>query len=315
MNTSVFKGSATAIITPMNMDGSISYKKMEELLEYQISHHTNAIVVAGTTGESACLSDEEHLRLIQFTCRIVNGRIPVIAGAGSNNTSHAQLLCKNAQNAGADALLLVTPYYNKCSQNGLIAHYQACAKVSDLPFILYNIPSRTGVNILPSTYEELLEIPNVTAVKEASGNFSQLAKITSRYRDRLDIYCGNDDQAVSALALGAKGVISVLSNIEALLESLTSDINPVPVKTAMNMMGLSVGPCRLPLCPMDDFAAQQLKNCLKLYQTKIQEDHLDHPKFSSFLYNSSTFRNGTGCSGYGFNCFSYQLTSRHLPFL
>ena len=288
MNTSVFKGSATAIITPMNMDGSISYKKMEELLEYQISHHTNAIVVAGTTGESACLSDEEHLRLIQFTCRIVNGRIPVIAGAGSNNTSHAQLLCKNAQN------------------------------------------------------EELLEIPNVTAVKEASGNFSQLAKITSRYRDRLDIYCGNDDQAVSALALGAKGVISVLSNIcpdavselccayfngdvtkseqiqlhyEALLESLTSDINPVPVKTAMNMMGLSVGPCRLPLCPMDDFAAQQLKNCLKLYQTKIQEDHLDHPKFSSFLYNSSTFRNGTGCSGYGFNCFSYQLTSRHLPFL
>ena len=179
MNTSVFKGSATAIITPMNMDGSISYKKMEELLEYQISHHTNAIVVAGTTGESACLSDEEHLRLIQFTCRIVNGRIPVIAGAGSNNTSHAQLLCKNAQN------------------------------------------------------EELLEIP-----KEASGNFSQLAKITSRYRDRLDIYCGNDDQAVSALALGAKGVISVLSNIEALLESLTSDINPVPVKTAMNMMGL-----------------------------------------------------------------------------
>ena len=174
MNTSVFKGSATAIITPMNMDGSISYKKMEELLEYQISHHTNAIVVAGTTGESACLSDEEHLRLIQFTCRIVNGRIPVIAGAGSNNTSHAQLLCKNAQN------------------------------------------------------EELLEIPNVTAVKEASGNFSQLAKITSRYRDRLDIYCGNDDQAVSALALGAKGVISVLSNIEALLESLTSDINPVP---------------------------------------------------------------------------------------
>ena len=238
MNTSVFKGSATAIITPMNMDGSISYKKMEELLEYQISHHTNAIVVAGTTGESACLSDEEHLRLIQFTCRIVNGRIPVIAGAGSNNTSHAQLLCKNAQN------------------------------------------------------EELLEIPNVTAVKEASGNFSQLAKITSRYRDRLDIYCGNDDQAVSALALGAKGVMSVLSNIcpdavselccayfngdvtkseqiqlhyEALLESLTSDINPVPVKTAMNMMRLSVGPCRLPLCPMDDFAAQQLKNCLKLY--------------------------------------------------
>ena len=292
MNTSVFKGSATAIITPMNMDGSISYKKMEELLEYQISHHTNAIVVAGTTGESACLSDEEHLRLIQFTCRIVNGRIPVITGAGSNNTSHAQLFCKNAQNAGADALLLVTPYYNKCSQNGLIAHYQACAKVSDLPFILYNIPSRTGVNILPSTYEELLEIPNVTAVKKASGNFSQLAKITSRYRDRLDIYCGNDDQAISALALGAKGVISVLSNIcpdavnelccayfngdvtkseqiqlhyEALLESLTSDINPVPVKTAMNMMGLSIGPCRLPLCPMDDFAAQQLKNCLKLY--------------------------------------------------
>ena len=163
-------------------------------------------------------------------------------------------------------MLLVSPYYNKATQNGLIAHFTAVADAVKIPIILYNIPGRTGVTIAPQTIVTLCKnVPNIVGVKEASGNFSQLAKITSRYRDRLDIYCGNDDQAVSALALGAKGVISVLSNIEALLESLTSDINPVPVKTAMNMMGLSVGPCRLPLCPMDDFAAQQLKNCLKLY--------------------------------------------------
>lgn len=288
----IFEGSATAIITPMNSDGSIAYQKMEKLLEYQISHHTDAIVVAGTTGESACLSDEEHFQLIQFTCNVVKHRIPVIARAGSNHTKHAQTLCENAEKAGADALLLVTPYYNKCSQKGLIAHYQACANVSKLPFILYNIPSRTGMNILPETYEELLDIPNILAVKEASGNFSQLAKLTSRYRDRLTIYCGNDDQAVSALAIGAKGVISVLSNLcpdvvselchsffcgnaqrseqiqlayEALLEALTSDINPVPVKTAMNLMGLKVGPCRLPLYPMDTALTEQLRNCLKTY--------------------------------------------------
>lgn len=289
---SIFTGAGTAIITPMNEDGSINYKKMEELLEFQIKGHADAIIVAGTTGESACLSTEEHYELVRFTCEVVNKRIPVIAGAGSNHTAHSQLLCENAEKAGADALLLVTPYYNKCSQKGLVMHYAACAKVTGLPFILYNIPSRTGVNIQPSTYEELLQIPNVRAVKEASGNFSQLAKIVSRYGDRLDIYCGNDDQAVSALALGSKGIISVLSNIcpevvsdlcasyfsgnvhhseelqlkyEALIEALFSDINPIPVKTAMEMMGFETGPCRLPLCPMEPSKADELKNCLKEY--------------------------------------------------
>lgn len=292
MDGSLFQGSATAIITPMHEDGSINYPKMEELLEYQIAHHTDAIVVAGTTGESACLSDDEHFELVRFTCQAVNKRIPVIAGAGSNNTRHSQALCQNAEKAGADALLLVTPYYNKCSQQGLVYHYRALAEASKLPFILYNIPSRTGVNILPATYGELLKISNVRAVKEASGNFSQLAKIVSRYGDRLDIYCGNDDQSVSALALGAKGIISVLSNIcpdevselctaffngdskrseeiqlkyEELIEALFSDINPIPVKTAMELMGLKTGPCRLPLCPMEKDAEEKLAECLKKY--------------------------------------------------
>lgn len=292
MNDSIFQGAGTAIITPMNEDGSINYGKMEELLEYQIRHHINAIIVAGTTGESACLDDEEHYNLIKYTCEVVNKRVPVIAGPGSNNTRHSQYLCESAEKAGADALLLVTPYYNKCSQQGLVFHYQACAEVTKLPFILYNIPSRTGVNILPSTYGDLLKIKNVKAVKEASGNFSQLAKIVSRYGDKIDIYCGNDDQGVSALALGSKGIISVLSNLcpepvvelcssyfsgnakrseeiqlyyEELIEFLFSDINPIPVKTAMNLIGINAGPCRLPLCPMDPRREAELKDCLKKY--------------------------------------------------
>lgn len=293
MDNSIFEGAGTAVITPMHEDGSINYKKMEELLEYQLKHKISAIITAGTTGESACLDDEEHYKLVRFTCEVVNGRVPVIAGAGSNNTRHSMHLCENAEKAGADALLLVTPYYNKCSQQGLFYHYQACAEATKLPFILYNIPSRTGVNILPATYEELLKIPNVKAVKEASGNFSQLAKIVSRYGDRIDIYCGNDDQGVSALALGSKGIISVLSNIcpgavaelcssyfeghakrseeiqlhyEELIEQLFSDINPIPVKTAMNLMGLNAGPCRLPLSRMSADKEAALKECLKKYQ-------------------------------------------------
>lgn len=293
MSNPLFRGAATAIITPMHEDGSINFEKMEELLEYQIEHKIDAIVVAGTTGESACLNDEEHIELIKFTCEVVKHRIPVIAGAGSNCTRHSQQLCENADKAGADGLLLVTPYYNKCSQEGLIQHYAACAEVTRLPFILYNIPSRTGVNIHPDTYGELLKIPNVKAVKEASGNFSQLAKILSRYGDKMDIYCGNDDQAVSALALGSKGVISVLSNIvpevvselcaayfqgdterseriqlhyEELIERLFSDINPIPIKTAMEMMGLHTGPCRLPLCRMDKENEKRLYDCLKQYK-------------------------------------------------
>lgn len=292
MKTAIFQGAGVAIITPMKEDGTINYEKMEELLEFQIRNHTDAVIVAGTTGESACLSDGEHEELIRFTCKTVNGRIPVIAGAGSNCTEHAQRLCRNAERAGADALLLVTPYYNKCSQRGLTAHYAACAKATGLPFILYNIPSRTGVNILPETYEELLKIPNVKAVKEASGNFSQIAKLESLYKERLDLYCGNDDQTVPSMALGAKGVISVLSNIcpaevsrmcssfaagdvqtseelqmkyEELSEALFMDVNPIPVKAAMNLMGFEVGHCRLPLCDMEEKSMEKLAACLKKY--------------------------------------------------
>lgn len=292
MKTTIFRGSGTALITPMDENGDIYYEKLEELLEEQIAEGTDAVIVAGTTGESACLTADEHSRLIRFCSKTVHGRIPVIAGAGSNCTAHAQELCESAEKAGADALLLVTPYYNKCSQEGLVRHYAACAGRTTLPLILYNVPSRTGVNIQPSTYEKLVEIPNIAAVKEASGDFTQISRIAAQYEDRLDIYCGNDDQIIPMLSIGAKGVISVLSNIcpadvhricasyqagnqkeskrlqliyEKLIAALFSDVNPIPVKTAMNLMGKQVGPCRLPLCEMEDGAREALHRCLAEY--------------------------------------------------
>lgn len=292
MKTTVFTGSGVALVTPMHSDLSVNYEKLGELIEFHIQNKTDAIVITGTTGEASTLTDQEHLEVIRYTVERVGGRIPVIAGTGSNNTAHAVELSKQAQAYGADALLLVTPYYNKCSQQGLYLHFEAIAKQVDLPILLYNVPSRTGVNILPATYARLSEIPNIVGAKEASGNFSQIAKILSLCGDKLQIYSGNDDQITSALALGSKGVVSVLANVVPqethdicqsyfegdtersdtlqlryleLIENLFSDVNPVPVKCAMNAMGMNVGGCRLPLCAMDPVAEEKLKSCLQRY--------------------------------------------------
>lgn len=213
MNRAIFRGAGVALVTPMHPDGSIHYEMLGRLIDLQLAGHTDAIVVAGTSGESATLTDEEHRALVSHTVRRVNHRVPVIAGAGSNNTAHAVLLSKAAALAGADALLHVTPYYNKASQQRLIRHFNACANATDLSVILYNIPSRTGVNIRPETDPALCENERIVGVKEASGNFSQIAEIVALCGDRLDLYSGNDDHIASALALGAKGVISVWSNL------------------------------------------------------------------------------------------------------
>ena len=292
MKETVFTGSGVALVTPMHPDLSVNYEKIGELIEFHLQNHTDAIVITGTTGEASTLTDQEHLEVIRYTVDCVRGRIPVVAGTGSNNTAHAIALSRGAQELGADALLLVTPYYNKCSQQGLYLHFAAVAKEVSLPILLYNVPSRTGVNILPATYARLSEIPNIVGTKEASGNFSQIAKILSLCGDRLQIYSGNDDQITSALALGARGVISVLANVVPketheicqsyfegdpersdtlqlryleLIENLFSDVNPIPVKCAMNAMGMHVGECRLPLCAMDPVAEEKLKNCLHRY--------------------------------------------------
>ena len=290
--STIFTGSGVALVTPMHADLTVNYEMLGELIEFQIANQTDAIVITGTTGEASTLTDQEHLQVIGQTIRQVHGRIPVVAGTGSNNTAHAVELSKQAQAYGVDALLLVTPYYNKCSQQGLYLHFEAIAKQVDLPILLYNVPSRTGVNILPATYARLSEIPNIVGAKEASGNFSQIAKILSLCGDKLHIYSGNDDQITSALALGAKGVISVLANVVPqeihdicqsyfegdtersdtlqlryleLIENLFSDVNPIPVKCAMNAMGMNVGGCRLPLCAMDPVAEERLKSCLQRY--------------------------------------------------
>ena len=280
------------MVTPMKEDGAVNYPVFRELLEMQVENKADAVVIAGTTGEGSTLSDQEHIELVKFAVHEIRGRIPVIAGAGSNNTAHAVYLSRECERAGADALLHVTPYYNKASQQGLYLHFKACAEATSLPVILYNVPSRTGVNIYPATYKRLSEIDNITACKEASGNFSQLAKIASLCKDELTIYSGNDDQVTSALALGAQGVISVMSNIlpaetheicEAyfrgdsersdslqmkyleLIEALFMDVNPIPVKQAMRAMGYQVGGCRLPLCDMDPTNAERLYQVLKQY--------------------------------------------------
>ena len=294
----VFYGAATAMITPMKDDGSINYPVFKQLLEYQIANNADAVVVAGTTGESATLTDEEHIELIKFAVKTVKGRIPVIAGAGSNNTSHAVYMSKESEKAGADALLHVTPYYNKASQQGLFLHFQACSQATRLPVILYNVPSRTGVNIYPSTYKRLSEFENIVACKEASGNFSQIAKTAALCKEELTIYSGNDDQITSSLALGGKGVISVMSNIIPeqthricqsyfdgdnmtsdtlqmeyldLIEALFMDVNPIPIKQAMRAMGFDVGKCRLPLCDLDPLNAEKLYTTLKTYGFAVED--------------------------------------------
>ena len=287
----IFKGAGVAIVTPMFEDGSVNYDKLKEILEEQIASETDAIIICGTTGESATMSEKEHSEVIKFAVDTVAKRIPVIAGTGSNCTQTAIELSKQAEEDGADALLLVTPYYNKATQNGLIAHYKAIAEIVSLPIILYNVPSRTGCNILPETAAYLgKNVENIVAIKEASGNISQVAKLKARAGDSLDIYSGNDDQVIPLLSLGGIGVISVLSNVapkfthdmvmkylegdhetalnmqlEALplIDALFCEVNPIPVKAAMNLMGKEVGPLRAPLTVMEDAHQQKLAQVMK----------------------------------------------------
>ena len=292
MGKTVFQGAGVALVTPMYPDLRINYSMLDQMIDRQLTGHTDAIVVVGTSGEGSTLTDEEHCEVVEHTVRRVNHRIPVIAGVGSNNTSHAVELSKGAARAGADALLHVTPYYNQASQRGLVQHVNACANATDLPVILYNIPSRTGVNIQPETYLALCENDRIVGVKEASGNFSQMATIAALCGDRLDIYSGNDDQTLPALALGAKGIISVLSNLAPsvmhsicqsffdgdvarsrelqlqytnLMQALFMDVNPIPVKQALCMMGMDVGPCRPPLCAMEKHDIEKLWSVLQQY--------------------------------------------------
>lgn len=290
---SVFTGAGVALITPMHEDGSVNYDKLAEAIEYQIANHTDSIIICGTTGEAATLSTEEHIEVIKFCIEQVKHRIPVIAGTGSNCTSSAIELSQEAQNAGADALLCVTPYYNKATQAGLVGHFKAVADSVKLPIILYNVPSRTGCNIKPETVAAICkEASNVVGIKEASGDLSQVAMLMSIMDGRLDLYSGNDDQIVPIMSLGGKGVISVLSNVaprqaheiaadylagdvksacrkqlEAieLIKALFCEVNPIPVKHAMNLMGMEVGPLRMPLSPMEPKNLETLKNAMKNY--------------------------------------------------
>ena len=290
---SVFTGAGVALITPMHEDGSVNYDKLAEVIEYQIANHTDSIIICGTTGEAATLSTEEHIEVIKFCIEQVKHRIPVIAGTGSNCTSSAIELSQEAQNAGADALLCVTPYYNKATQAGLVGHFKAVADSVKLPIILYNVPSRTGCNIKPETVAAICkEASNVVGIIDSSEDLSQVAMLMSIMDGRLDLYSGNDDQIVPIMSLGGKGVISVLSNVApiqaheiaadnlagdgkgagrmqleaiVLIKALFCEVNPIPVKHAMNLMGMEVGPLRMPLSPMEPKNLETLKNAMKNY--------------------------------------------------
>lgn len=289
MKQRIFKGAATALITPMNSDGSVNYIRLKTLVDEQIKGGIDALVICGTTGEKSTLRYDEHLKVIETAVKSSNGRVPIIAGTGSNDTVYSVELCSDAEKAGADAFLMVTPYYNKTSQTGLVTHYNYIADRVNKPIILYNVPSRTGVNIKPDTYKELSKHQNIVAVKEASGNLSQIAEIKYLCGDELDIYSGNDDQTVPVMSVGGMGVISVVSNIIpkvmhdicnlylngytqasaelftkhiGLMNAMFCDVNPVPVKEAMNLLGLAAGPCRLPLCPTDEKNKNLIKSKL-----------------------------------------------------
>ena len=288
----IFTGSGVAIVTPMNADGSINYDEYGRIIDFQIDNGTDAIVACGTTGESAVMDADEHCRVIEYTVKRVAGRVPVVAGAGSNDTKFAAELSKEAENLGADALLSVTPYYNKTSQSGLIMHYNYIADRVNIPIILYNVPSRTGCNIRPETYAELCKHPNIRATKEANGDISALVRTMALRGDNLDIYSGEDSQAVPIAMMGGVGVISVFANsnpkechemmqkaldgdykgafemqkkyIE-LMDIYFSDVNPIPIKAAMNLCGYNCGPCRLPLAPMTDAGLEKLKAVMTKY--------------------------------------------------
>ncbi|WP_432627675.1 4-hydroxy-tetrahydrodipicolinate synthase [Brotaphodocola sp.] len=289
----IFEGAGVALVTPFTESGEVNYPKLKEIVEEQIAGGTDAIIACGTTGESATMSHEEHLDVIRYVCEVVNHRIPVIAGTGSNSTKEAIHLSQGAEKAGADGLLLVTPYYNKATQNGLIAHYTAIANSVSLPILLYHVPSRTGVTMKPETIVKLCkDVPNIVGVKEASANFSAIAEIMQLADGCVDLYSGNDDQIVPLLALGGKGVISVLANVAPrqthdicasffegdvkkscemqlkaipVINALFCEVNPIPVKAAMNMMGKEVGPLRLPLTEMEPQNKERLKKAMEEY--------------------------------------------------
>lgn len=289
MKNPVFTGAGVAIVTPMYDDGSINFDELGSIIEHQIAHGTDAIVICGTTGESSTMTDEEKLAAIKFTVDTVNHRVPVVAGTGSNDTDHCCALSAKAAECGADALLVVTPYYNKTTQAGLVAHYTAVADAGGLPVIMYNVPSRTGMNILPETAKKLSEHPLINGIKEASGNIVQVAKIAALCGDALNIYSGNDDQVVPLLSLGGKGVISVVSNVHPALmhdccqawfdgdtakarqlqfeilplsDAMFCEVNPIPVKYAMNVLGWQAGECRLPLVEPSDAHKEQIESAL-----------------------------------------------------
>ncbi len=293
MKQPIFTGAGVAIVTPFTADNKVDFDALTELLEFQIANHTDAIIICGTTGEGSTLSDEEHIAAIKHTVNVVNKRIPVIASTGSNDTEYSLHLSLEAQQAGADALLLITPYYNKASQQGLIKHFTYVADRVELPIILYNVPSRTGCEIKPETYAALSKHPNIYGTKEATGNLSSIAKTMSLCDEDFYVYSGNDDQITSIMSLGGKGVISVLSNVLPqvahdiaasaldgdfkksaklqldyleLCDALFMDVNPIPVKVAMKMMGMKVGGLRLPLCEMTEENTKKLEGVLKKYK-------------------------------------------------
>ncbi len=289
MKSVIFTGAAVALVTPFRADGTVNYDELGRLIDFQIENGTDALVIAGTTGESSTLTEQEHVDVIRYAVEHTAHRVPVIAGTGSNDTSFAVELSKEAQNLGADGLLLVTPYYNKTSQRGLYVHYSRIAESVNLPIILYNVPSRTGMTIEVETAANLAMYDNIVAMKDAVGNITYTANLIERCGDLLTVYSGNDDQIVPMMSLGAKGVISVLSNVLPrethdmtqaaldgdfkkaaelqlrylkLIHALFIETNPIPVKEAMNMIGYSVGECRLPLYHMAENTRAQLKSAL-----------------------------------------------------
>lgn len=287
----IFTGSGVAIVTPFHADGSINYDKLEELIDFQCNNGTDSIVICGTTGESATMTEAEHVDCIKKAVEFTKGRIPVVAGTGSNCTQTAIELSREAVEAGADGLLVVTPYYNKCTQQGLAAHYTAIAKEAKAPIIMYSVASRTGVNIAPETVATLVKnVDNIVGVKEASGNISQIAKIMNLTDGNIDLYSGNDDQIVPIMSLGGIGVISVLANVAPkethdicakyfagdvkgsaqlqlkaipLIDALFSEVNPIPVKKAMQLMGYEVGPLRMPLTELTEGNTEKLAKAMK----------------------------------------------------
>ena len=289
----IFEGAGVALITPFTESGEVNYRKLEELLEEQIAGGTDAIISCGTTGESSTMTHEEHIQVVRYTCQVVKGRIPVIAGTGSNCTREAVHLSQEAEKAGADGLLLVTPYYNKATQKGLTAHYTAIAQSVKIPCLLYHIPGRTGVTMAPATIASLCRnVPNIVGVKEASGNFSSMAALMHMAEGCVDLYSGNDDQIVPLLAMGGKGVISVLSNVAPkqthdicqaffegdvhkslqlqlkaipLITQLFCEVNPIPVKAALNLMGKEVGGLRMPLTEMEPQHQEDLAAAMRAY--------------------------------------------------